>query len=134
MTGNLSEFFELIQSVVRSGSVYGTCCDINMMRQNFEATAFAGLIPFNKKLETRTFIIVTLAASPQIEHIHNRMPVILKGDVLSAWMDPKRGKEDALSLLQENRGTDLVYHPVSKAVGAMANKGPELIDPIQAVA
>lgn len=97
----------------------------------FEPFAFAGIMSRNKNLDTVTFAIVTLAATDNILHIHDRMPVIFKGDALSDWMDRDLSKDDALELLQENRGTDLVFHPVSREVGAVKNKAPELIDPIQ---
>lgn len=86
---------------------------------------------FNKTLDTRTFAIVILAAVPNIETIHDRMPVILKNEALAAWINPETSKADALVLLRQNRGTDLVFHPVGKAVGNVRNKGPELIDPIE---
>lgn len=46
-------------------------------------------------------------------------------------MDGETNKADALDILQENRGADLVFHPVGKDVGKVANKGPELIDPVE---
>lgn len=96
----------------------------------FEPYAFAGVMALNKTLDSRTFAIVTLAATDNISHIHDRMPVILKQDAMTSWLDGGTSKADALELLQENRGTDLVFHPVSKNVGNVKNKGPELIDPI----
>ncbi len=59
------------------------------------------------------------------------MPVILKGEVLTAWLDAETGKAEALELLQQNRGGELVYYPVSKDVGNVANKGAELIEKAQ---
>ncbi|MEX3009021.1 SOS response-associated peptidase [Hoeflea sp. TYP-13] len=96
----------------------------------FEPFAFAGIMSRNKNLDTVTFAIVTLAATDNIAHIHDRMPVILKGGTLEAWMNPETGRADALDLLQDNRGTDLVYYPVSHEVGSVKNKGPELISEI----
>jgi len=95
----------------------------------FEPFAFAGVSAYNKALDTTTFAIVTLDADPSVAEIHNRMPVILKPDALEAWMDPATGKDDALDLLQQNRGPDLVYYAVDKAVGNVRNKQPELIEP-----
>ena len=97
----------------------------------FEPFAFAGIMSTNKVLDTRTFAIITLAADEGIANIHNRMPVIFKGDVLDAWLDAETGKAEALDLLQHNRGGELVYYPVSKDVGNVANKGPELIEKAQ---
>ncbi len=97
----------------------------------FEPFAFAGIMSTNKILDTRTFAIITLAADEGIADIHNRMPVIFKGEVLAAWLDAETGKAEALDLLQQNRGGELVYYPVSKDVGNVANKGPELIEQAQ---
>ncbi len=94
----------------------------------FEPYAMAGIMSYNKILGTRTFAIVTLAADQSVADIHNRMPVILNSDALAAWVNSDTSKDDALELLQENRGADLVYYPVSKDVGSVKNKGPELIE------
>ncbi|WP_136660929.1 SOS response-associated peptidase [Nitratireductor sp. XY-223] len=98
----------------------------------FEPFAFAGVMSRNKKLDAATFAIVTLAAGPSVSGLHARMPVVLKNDVLEAWMDPNTDKAGALELLQHNRGADFVYHPVTRAVGNVNNKGPELIDAVDA--
>ena len=98
----------------------------------FEPFAFAGIMSHNKTLETTSFAIVTLAADPSVAHLHGRMPVVLKPDVLARWMDPQTSKAHALELLQENRGADFVYHPVGRAVGNVRSKGPENIVEVKA--
>ncbi len=45
-------------------------------------------------------------------------------------MNPETNKEDAVDLLQKNRGADLVFHLVDKAVGNVRNKEPELVEPV----
>ena len=94
----------------------------------FEPFAFAGLMSYNRNLDIATFAIVTLPAAAPVMPVHDRMPVILKPDALTAWMDPATDRAAAVDLLQDNRGDDLVYHPVSKAVGNVRNKDPELIE------
>ena len=98
----------------------------------FEPFAFAGVMSRNDKLDTTTFAIITMPPTENIAHIHNRMPVIMKPDVLGDWMGKGTGKEQALELLQENRGTDLEFYAVSKDVGSVKNKEPSLIDPVAA--
>ncbi|MEX3010408.1 SOS response-associated peptidase [Hoeflea sp. TYP-13] len=98
----------------------------------FEPFAFAGIMSRNKNLGTVTFAIVTLAAHASVSQLHSRMPVVLKGDALAAWMNPDTQKSDALGLLQKNRGADFVYHPVSRAVGNVRTKGPETIEEVSA--
>lgn len=96
----------------------------------FEPFAFAGLMSYNRNLDIATFAIVTLPAAPSVMPVHDRMPAILKPDALAAWIDPATDQATALDLLQANRGDDLVYYPVAKAVGNVKNKGPELIETI----
>ncbi|WP_136661819.1 SOS response-associated peptidase [Nitratireductor sp. XY-223] len=96
----------------------------------FEPYGFAGIMAHNKQLDMTTFAIITMPPTDNIAHIHNRMPVILKPDVLEDWMDKGTSKEDALGLLQQNRGADLDFYPVSKDVGSVKNKGSELIEPV----
>ncbi len=96
----------------------------------FEPFAFAGIMGRNKNLDTVTFAIITLAADENVAELHNRMPVIFKGKALTAWMNTQTSNEDALDLLRENRGGNLLYHPVSADVGKVANKGADLIRPI----
>ena len=98
----------------------------------FEPFAFAGIMSRNKNLETTSFAIVTLAAHASVEQLHARMPVVLDPEALKAWIDPDTDKADALELLQQNRGADFIYHPVTKAVGNVRTKGPETIDEVAA--
>lgn len=60
------------------------------------------------------------------------MPVILKPDGFNKWLDGETSVEDALDILQENRGEDLVAYRVGTAVNNNSNRGPELIEPIVA--
>ena len=96
----------------------------------FEPFGFAGIFARNRAMDTVTFAIITLAASDNIKHIHDRMPVVLRAEALAPWMDHETNTEAALELLQQNRGPDLKFYPVTPAVGNVRNKGPELIDSI----
>ncbi len=87
----------------------------------FEPFDLTGIMSCNKTLDMWSFIIVTLALTANIAEIHNRMPVILRDDTMSAWMDLQTGSGDALDLLLANRGSDLVSHPVTKNVGNVNN-------------
>ena len=89
----------------------------------FEPFAFAGIMSYNKTLDQVTFAIVTLLAEPSVAPVHNRMPAVFRSDVLATWMDPATDSAAAAELLRQNRSPDLVYHPVSRAVGNVRNKG-----------
>lgn len=76
-----------------------------------------------------SFTILTTDANEMIADIHNRMPVILDEDEIQQWLDPNAD----LEFLQEfvNRpypGSQMAAYLVSKAVNAVKNVGPELIE------
>lgn len=75
--------------------------------------------------------IVTTAASPSIQHIHDRMPVILAPQCYEAWLNPKLEDSNELNrMLQNGLVQELEYYKVSKAVNLVRNNGPELIQRI----
>ncbi|ODT97251.1 MAG: hypothetical protein ABS82_00945 [Rhodanobacter sp. SCN 67-45] len=77
---------------------------------------------------TRTYTIVTGEPGRVSGDIHDRQPVILPPDLLDAWLTVS--PEDALALLKVLPEAELTYHAVSKAVGNVRHKGPELVEPI----
>jgi putative SOS response-associated peptidase YedK len=93
---------------------------------------FAGIWGTNENLDALTCAIITTVPNEGIAHIHDRMPVILREDVLEQWMDPDTEVERAHALLEQNRGTDLVAYRVSTDVNSNRAKGAQLIDPIDA--
>jgi putative SOS response-associated peptidase YedK len=62
--------------------------------------------------------------------IHDRMPVILRGDEAEAWLDP--GVEDAkalVPLLRPFPAAEMVAIPVSTRVNKVSENDAELIMP-----
>lgn len=55
-----------------------------------------------------SFAIITTQADPELEWLHDRMPVLLPEDVLQRWLDPETPVEELMPLL----GPSLPY-PVS---------------------
>ena len=45
-------------------------------------------------------LITTSSATSAVSWLHDRMPVILDGDALAAWLDPSTSVDTALSLLR----------------------------------
>ena len=45
------------------------------------------LLPFYVGEEVYSYTIVTTSVSSQLEFLHNRMPVILRGDNLDTWIN-----------------------------------------------
>jgi putative SOS response-associated peptidase YedK len=76
----------------------------------------------------RTCTIITTEAGPDMVEVHNRMPVILDGDVIDTWLDPRPSDTDSLRalLLPAPAGT-LARHPISTEVNSPRHDGPQLL-------
>ena len=94
-----------------------------------EPFAFAGLWAQStvggRPLETCT--ILTTGASPLIESMYDRMPVILKRDDYAAWLDPGAGTKDLKRLLVPYREDNVTIYPVSARVNSPANDDPQCV-------
>lgn len=97
--------------------------------------AFAGIwdrwiSPDGSELETCA--IITTEASPFMQQLHDRMPVILEPPDFDAWLDPDTQKAEALlPLLRPLDGDLLEAWPVSRAVNNPANDSAVLIRPLR---
>ncbi len=69
-----------------------------------------------------TFTLLTRDASPEIEHIHNRMPVLITPNEAMSWM-----KQSRLS----HTPSDILVHPVGREVNKTTAEGPQLIQRIR---
>ena len=84
--------------------------------------SFAGLWERNDKLDMESFTIVTTAAAQPIEHIHNRMPVILKEDAYDAWLSAETAPDNALAMLQPY-SVKLITYPSFGMSVTLATRG-----------
>ncbi len=69
----------------------------------------------------RTYSILTTAANPFVEKIHNirkRMPVILSRDKEGAWLDGDLGEKELRELMVPFEASPLGAHPVSKLINS----------------
>ncbi|CAN1141996.1 Abasic site processing protein HMCES [Linum perenne] len=95
---------------------------------------FAGLYDSWKNSEgdtLYTFTILTTSSSSKLNWLHDRMPVILGDkDATDTWLngDPS-SKYD--SLLKPYEHSDLMWHPVTPAMGRLSFDGPECIKEIR---
>ena len=69
-----------------------------------------------------TFSLLTRDASPEIEHIHNRMPVLIASNDGMPWM-----RQSLLSPMPDN----IHFHPVDREVNKTTAQGPQLIQRIR---
>ena len=104
-------------------------------RRDGQPFAMAGLWerwqgPDTDAIESCTIIVTD--ANAAIAPIHDRMPVILTGNGLDAWLDPTIGNAAALtSLLRPAPAQDWTHYPVSKRVNSPRNDDPSLVDRLQ---
>lgn len=77
-----------------------------------------------------TYTVITVASSPNLQGIHDRMPAILDGeDEVRKWLDFGEVKSlDALKLLESKN--NLTFHPVSSLVNNSRNNSPECLQPV----
>ena len=82
-----------------------------------------------------TFAIVTTAAEPGLDRIHDRQPLVLEPADWGSWLDPGLTDPDAVAgMLAFARAGRFAAYPVSTAVNGAAGNGPQLLDPLPAQA
>lgn len=98
--------------------------------------AFAGIWARWRDPETQerltTCSILTTAASPEVEDVHDRMPVMLDPLLWDDWLDS--GEQDPsvlLSILDANPPSHLHLTPVSTLVNSVRNNGAKLVEAVE---
>lgn len=105
-------------------------------RSDGEPMAMAGLWstwtgPDGEEIDTAT--VVTVPANGQIGRVHDRMPAILDGDSVEAWLDVRNVRaEEAMTHIRPLEEDLLTFHPVSRRVNSATNDGPDLIAEVPA--
>ena len=77
-----------------------------------------------------TCTVITTDAPDDLGKIHDRMPLMVERGEWAGWLDPRTDKDDVLDLLVPAAPGRLEAYPVSLAVNAVKNNGPELLDPL----
>ena len=76
----------------------------------------------------------TKDSAPELSHIHDRNPVMLSPDSLSAWLAPdyQTTPEVLAAIARESDSVakELLFNEVSSSVGSVRNNSEELIRPI----
>ncbi|MEO8759222.1 MAG: SOS response-associated peptidase [Devosia sp.] len=96
-----------------------------------ETMAFAGLYstwtgPNGEEVDT--VCIVTTEPNGEVSEVYDRMPAILRGDAIDAWLNTRDvDVAEALGLAAPMPDGTMTYYPVGKAIGAAAAEGSELI-------
>jgi len=93
--------------------------------------AFAGLwehwqSPDGSEVKSAT--VITTSPNELMAFIHNRMPVVLRGDSYAQWLDSSpRQLQDLQSLLVPYPAAEMEAYPVSLLVNSPGNDRPECI-------
>src|SRR3954447_15423947 len=74
--------------------------------------------------------VITTDAPDDLGKIHDRMPLMVEREQWAAWLDPRTEKDSVLDLLVPAAPGRLEASPVSLAVNAVKNNGPELVEPL----
>ena len=100
-----------------------------------EIVAFAGLMETWSSAdgsEVDTGAILTTAANADISRIHDRMPVVIRPEDFSRWLDCRtqepREVEDLMRPIDEGFFEAI---PVSDKVGKVSNMGPDILEPVE---
>lgn len=124
-----SGFFEWRKTGLKSKQAYW------IRPRNGGVVAFGGLMetwaePGGSEIDTGA--ILTTAANDDVSRIHDRMPVVIRPENFSRWLDC-RGQEprDVAALTQPIDPGYFEAVPVSDRVNSYANVGPENIEPIE---
>jgi putative SOS response-associated peptidase YedK len=95
--------------------------------------AFAGLWETWKDAEGKelqTFTIITTTPNQVVSGIHDRMPVILRPEFETLWLDSQVSVDEAMSYLQPYPAEDMKAYPVSSQVNSVRNNSVELLNPV----
>lgn len=109
-------------------------------RSDGEPLAFAGLwetwrdpsVPRELRQKIRTCTIITTASGPDIESVHNRMPVVVEREDFDEWLDSGPLDQTTLAaVLKPSPLGTLHALEVSTRVNNVRNEGPELLEGAQ---
>ncbi|HEY7718454.1 MAG TPA: SOS response-associated peptidase [Pedococcus sp.] len=109
-------------------------------RADGQPLAMAGLYEFwrDKAVEdpadpdawVTSFTIITTQAEPGLDRIHDRQPLILEPEDWATWLDPaNQDLDEVRRLLAFERPGRFEAYPITTAVNATRNNGPQLLDP-----
>lgn len=96
-----------------------------------EIFSFAGLWSAvqNETEPLFTFSIITTDASPSIQSIHPRMPVILLPDQYESWLNAESQPEDLRNMLVPFSSIPIESRKISQAINSPRNDNPECLFP-----
>jgi putative SOS response-associated peptidase YedK len=100
-------------------------------RKDDQAFVFAGLWEEWHDKEGGMILsctILTTRANLLARKIHPRMPVVLREEEWSEWLDPNTRQPDLFRMLEPIAGDDFTVEPVSTEVNRASAEGPHLLE------
>ena len=81
-------------------------------------------------VQIQSYTVITTTPQPAINHIHNRMPLILHSENIDHWIqcDTVSSHEAIKLLVPYNK--PLSFHPVSSKVNSIKHNSPDCINSI----
>lgn len=102
--------------------------------KNNDLFTFAGLYsPHKDSSQEVTFgsLIITVNANLDMAFLHDRLPVILKGDAQKDWLDSHSSIDKLKGLLEPLPVNSLNHYPVTKEVNKVSFNQQEAVDKIK---
>lgn len=100
-----------------------------------EIVAFAGLMETWSSAdgsEVDTGAILTTVANNDTNRVHDRMPVVIRQEDFSRWLDCKTQEpRDVTDLMKPIDDGFFEAIPVSDRVGKVTNMGPDILEPVE---
>ncbi len=91
------------------------------------AALWSSLEPVAGGERTPAFLLLTVPANATVAPVHHRQACIIAPAARDRWLDPATPFNEVRDLVAACRAEELTVWPVSKAVNAPANDGPELL-------
>ncbi len=85
-----------------------------------------------ESIEVETFTIITTDANKVVKPIHDRMPVIMGHNSMSAWLSQTTKANELLELLRPCPDDQIQSFAVSKLVNSAKNNQPQCIERVSA--
>ena len=98
-----------------------------ILRKDEAPMGMAGL--FWQHGDERHCVIVTTAADGALGDIHHRAPLVLEGDAVSHWLNPKTNRHDLEPIIKPKEAETFNWHPVTAEVGSTRVSHEGLIAP-----
>ncbi len=83
------------------------------------------------EVTVRSTTIITGSPNEKMSELHHRMPVILPASAWAEWLDPDTDAAELGKFLVPAPPELITFHPVSREVNNVRNKGEHLTDEIQ---